>query len=114
VALSEEDLTIKAPATSRVPFTNIWRESGANRLAPAAGAGTMSATLGALGATGPRSTDAASLVEMLEGRDPEHEVVAQVHAKAPRVSAGMMVGIGVVLILLVATVGYLAFLLYGG
>jgi hypothetical protein len=51
---------------------------------------------------------------MLEGRDPEHEVVAQVHAKAPRVSAGMMVGIGVVLILLVATVGYLAFLLYGG
>lgn len=108
-ALTEGDLSIKLPASSRVAFTDIWRSS--SRPAMAAVGAPMTGRTTTSGAS--RPGDQGSLVEMLEGKDPEHDAPAVI-AQSPGVSSGTMVAVGVVLTALVAVVIWLAYLLYGG
>ena len=113
--LSERDLTVTMPETSRVPFTDIWREptSGiAGGPGELPGSGPMAVGQARAGAG--KGSEHGSLVEMLEGKDPIAQPTGGGAVEpSQRVPTGVMVGIGIVLFLLVAIAGYLAFLLYG-
>ncbi|GMV40886.1 MAG: hypothetical protein AMXMBFR64_26020 [Myxococcales bacterium] len=102
-ALTEADLTIKLPASSRVAFADIWRPPSRPEIAAVVPSARPPA----------RPGDQGSLVDMLEGKDPEHDAPPAVTPRAS-VKGGTMVAVGVVLTVLVAVVVWLAFLLYGG
>lgn len=102
-ALTEADLTIKLPASSRVAFADIWRPPSRPEMAAVVPSARPPA----------RPGDQGSLVDMLEGKDPEHDAPPAVTPSAS-VKGGTMVAVGVVLTVLVAVVVWLAFLLYGG
>lgn len=108
-ALSEQELNIKVPATSRVGLGDIWRSQP--RSPSQSGAAPVGASRNAT-TGGSRGPEAGSLVEMLEGKDPDQD--SRVVTKGREgVSTGTMVAVGVVLTTLVGVVIWLAWLLYG-